>query len=50
MRDHSELMIQREVGESSWFGFSLVIRPGIGLSRARLVERLTRLASSVDLS
>lgn len=40
LADHPDLMIQREVGESSWFGFSLVIRPGSGLSRPVLLDRL----------
>jgi CDP-6-deoxy-D-xylo-4-hexulose-3-dehydrase len=40
MRDHPDLLVQREVGESSWFGFSLVIRPGSRLTRARLLEAL----------
>lgn len=40
---HPELLIQRELGESSWFGFSLVIRPGSALTRAQLVARLVAL-------
>lgn len=32
--------VQQEVGASSWFGFSLIIRPGIEPSRKRVVERL----------
>uniref|UniRef100_UPI003565ED55 DegT/DnrJ/EryC1/StrS family aminotransferase n=1 Tax=Shimia sp. TaxID=1954381 RepID=UPI003565ED55 len=34
--NHPKFMIQREIGEASWFGFSLVIRPGSGLNRADL--------------
>ena len=41
LRNHSEIMIQREIGESSWFGFSLVIRPGSALTRKTLVAKLT---------
>jgi CDP-6-deoxy-D-xylo-4-hexulose-3-dehydrase len=37
---HPDLLIQREIGESSWFGFSLVIRPGRQLTRKGLVTRL----------
>ncbi len=37
---HPDIMIQREVGESSWFGFSLVIRPGAKLTRKALLSRL----------
>lgn len=40
MAAHPDLMIQREVGQSSWFGFSLVIRPGSSLTRDVLVEKL----------
>lgn len=43
MKDHPELMIQREIGESSWFGFSLVIRQGSQLTRIKLVKRLAEL-------
>lgn len=40
MADHPDVMIQREVGESSWFGFSLVIRPGSSMTRGALMARL----------
>jgi len=40
MADHPDLMIQRETGESSWFGFSLVIRPGSRVTRPLLLEAL----------
>jgi CDP-6-deoxy-D-xylo-4-hexulose-3-dehydrase len=43
MVSHPDLMIQRELGESSWFGFSLVIRPGSRLTRATLRAELDRL-------
>ena len=39
--DHPDLMIQKEIGESSWFGFSLVIRPGSELTRISLIGKLT---------
>lgn len=38
--DHPWLMIQREVGESSWFGFSLVLKEGAPMTRSALIERL----------
>jgi CDP-4-dehydro-6-deoxyglucose reductase, E1 len=38
--DHPRLMIQREVGSSSWFGFALTIRPGTGRDRRELVTAL----------
>ena len=47
MRDHPLVMIQKEVGESSWFGFSLVIRPGVDLTRDALVSRLNALGFEV---
>lgn len=42
MANHADLLIQQEIGMSSWFGFSLVIRPGSDLKRPRLLERLAR--------
>jgi CDP-6-deoxy-D-xylo-4-hexulose-3-dehydrase len=36
-------MIQQEIGESSWFGFSLVIRPGSKLTRKQLLTKLNGL-------
>lgn len=38
-----DFYIQKEIGESSWFGFSLVIKPGSRYTRASLVDRLTEL-------
>ena len=38
--DHPYLTIQREVGQSSWFGFSLVIKEGAGKQRKKLVNLL----------
>ncbi|MBR9844313.1 MAG: DegT/DnrJ/EryC1/StrS family aminotransferase [Rhodobacteraceae bacterium] len=40
LSDHPKFMIQKEIGASSWFGFSLVIRPDSGLKRADLVKEL----------
>lgn len=39
--DHPRLMIQRELGESSWFGFALTIKPGVGRDRKALVAALS---------
>ena len=36
-------MIRREIGESNWFGFSLVIRPGSKIPRWALIENLKQL-------
>jgi CDP-6-deoxy-D-xylo-4-hexulose-3-dehydrase len=43
MRNHPKFIIQDEIGESSWFGFSLVLRPGAGLDRRDVVRDLTAL-------
>jgi CDP-6-deoxy-D-xylo-4-hexulose-3-dehydrase len=47
MNDHPDLMIQREIGESSWFGFSLVIRKNSDLDRATLIDRLDALGFEI---
>lgn len=38
-----DILIQQEIGESSWFGFSLVIRPGSKLTRKQLLIKLNGL-------
>lgn len=38
--DHPDFLIQHEVGQSSWFGFSLVIRPDAKISRREVVNIL----------
>ncbi|MDC0151494.1 DegT/DnrJ/EryC1/StrS family aminotransferase [Paracoccaceae bacterium] len=43
MDGHPTLMIQKEIGLSSWFGFSLIIRQGVKLTRQNLISRLTEL-------
>ncbi len=43
MDEHPDFIIQKEIGSSSWFGFSLVIRPGSKITRERLIEQLTTL-------
>ena len=40
LSNHPNIMIQQEIGESSWFGFSLVIRPESKLTRKLLVTKL----------
>jgi CDP-6-deoxy-D-xylo-4-hexulose-3-dehydrase len=40
---HPDVIIQKEIGQSSWFGFSFVIRPGSCLSRRELRNRLEHL-------
>lgn len=41
MGNHLKFLIQDEIGESSWFGFSLVLRPGAGLVRREVVRELS---------
>ncbi len=43
MGSHPDLLVQREVGESSWFGFSLVIRPRSSWKRVDLIAKLNAL-------
>lgn len=43
MTGNPELLIQKEIGNSSWFGFSLVIRPGSRMTRKDLVKQITTL-------
>lgn len=43
LSEHPNLTIQQEIGESSWFGFSLVIRPDSSLTRKELVVKLNEL-------
>lgn len=40
MAGHSSILIQQEIGASSWFGISLVVKPGGGLTRDKLLDRL----------
>ena len=40
LSNHPDLLIQKEVGMSSWFGFSIIIRPDSSLTRKELVNKL----------
>lgn len=40
LRNHPDIIIQQEIGDSSWFGFSLVIKPEASLTRKVLLKRL----------
>ncbi|WP_413578497.1 DegT/DnrJ/EryC1/StrS family aminotransferase [Bdellovibrio sp. HCB290] len=40
--NHPDLYIQKEIGKSSWFGFSFVIRPESTVKRISLIEHLTK--------
>ena len=39
--NHPLFMIQHETGQSSWFGFSLVLRPEAEIDRPEFIRRLT---------
>jgi CDP-4-dehydro-6-deoxyglucose reductase, E1 len=43
LSNHPLFMIQQEIGCSSWFGFSLIIRPDCGINRPEVVKRLDSL-------
>lgn len=47
MEDHPRVLIQKEIGASSWFGFSLVIRPGVSLRRDELLVKLNSMGFEV---
>lgn len=40
LSDHPLFTLQTEIGESSWFGFSLVVRPNAGICRKDLLAKL----------
>lgn len=42
MQSYPQLRIQRELGESSWFGFSMVVEPDAGFTRADLIAAFGR--------
>lgn len=39
-KNHPDFIIQKEIGESSWFGFSLIIKPESMLKREVVVKKL----------
>jgi len=41
--NHPDILIQQEIGDSSWFGFSLIIRLGRSMTRTMLLENLMEL-------
>jgi CDP-4-dehydro-6-deoxyglucose reductase, E1 len=45
-KNDENFYIQKEIGESSWFGFSFVIKPGSSVNRRKLIDHLTK--SGVD--
>lgn len=42
LANYPHLRVQREIGESSWFGFSMVVQPGAPFSRKDVVASLTK--------
>lgn len=38
--DHPEFLIQKEIGNSSWFGFSFIIRQSANITRKEVVKKL----------
>lgn len=42
MQAYPEIRIQREIGESSWFGFAMIVQPDAGFDRAALIASLGR--------
>ena len=48
MSEHPYLMIQKEIGSSSWFGFSLIVKPGSAVDRSTLIGRLNSASLNVD--
>lgn len=43
LSNHPLFSLQAEVGESSWFGFSLLLRPDVDMSRSDFVDKLTEI-------
>jgi len=47
LSNYPDLLTQKEVGMSSWFGFSIIIRPGSSLTRKELVNKLNYLGFEI---
>ena len=39
-RNHSDFLIQKNIDNSSWFGFSLIIKPSSSLKRKEVIDKL----------
>jgi CDP-6-deoxy-D-xylo-4-hexulose-3-dehydrase len=39
-KDHPDFIIQKDIDNSSWFGFSLIIKPGSNLKRKDVINKL----------
>jgi dTDP-4-amino-4,6-dideoxygalactose transaminase len=40
--NHADFYVQKEIGKSSWFGFSFVIKPGSPVQRLKLIDHLVK--------
>ncbi|WDL72390.1 DegT/DnrJ/EryC1/StrS family aminotransferase [Helicobacter winghamensis] len=40
--NHPDFIIQKEIGSSSWFGFSLIIRPDSKIQRNEIIQKLEK--------
>lgn len=45
-KNHPDFIIQKEIGNSSWFGFSLIIKPDSVLKRSEVIKKLE--ASNIE--
>ena len=43
LKNHPKLLIQKEISKSSWFGFSLIVKPNVNYDRKKLINELKRL-------
>ncbi len=43
MANHPIFRVQQEIGESSWFGFALIVRPESGMTRKQVLARFGEL-------
>ena len=43
MKEYDDLIVQKETGKSSWFGFSLIIKEGSVRTRRDLIDKLNSL-------
>ncbi len=44
MLNNENLLIQKEIGKSSWFGFSMIIKPESNITRKKLLQKLEELS------
>lgn len=47
MKTYPQLRTQKEIGESSWFGFSMIVQPDAGFNRSDVVRVFTKHAIDV---